>query len=167
MKYKPGINTQYISRWCQVTKTHFIYFAEGVPYASFLGRPLAVIPLNQIDSIRRVCVDVPDRTKKYDHLKNFQFEIFLRREGEPRWSSKLMNRDSAEQTYTSPLKTSEIQRSATKRTNLEESSPSHRQAAKDQYKIEVVDTSTPKKRISETNINKSSERRNYLGVPGT
>jgi hypothetical protein len=93
MKYKPGINTQYISRWCQVTKTHFLYFAEGVPYASFLGRPLAVIPLSQIDSIRRVCVEVPDKKEKYAMLKNYQFEIFLRREGEPRWSSKLANKD--------------------------------------------------------------------------
>lgn len=71
MKYKPGLNHQYISRWCQVTKTHFIYFAEGVPYASFLGRPLAVIPISSIDSIRRVCVEVPDRSQKYSELKNY------------------------------------------------------------------------------------------------
>jgi len=53
MKYKPGIRHQYMSRWCQVTKSHFLYFAEGVPYASYLSRPLAVIPLDQIDSVRR------------------------------------------------------------------------------------------------------------------
>jgi hypothetical protein len=46
MKYKPGMRHQYMSRWCQVTKTHFLYFAEGVPYASYLGRPLAVIPIS-------------------------------------------------------------------------------------------------------------------------
>jgi hypothetical protein len=47
-----------------VTKTHFLYYAEGVPYASFLGRPLAVIPLQEIDSIRRVCVDIPEKKEK-------------------------------------------------------------------------------------------------------
>lgn len=60
-----------MSRWCQVTKTHFLYFAEGVPYASFLGRPLAVIPISDIDSIRRVCVDVPEKNEKLANLKCF------------------------------------------------------------------------------------------------
>lgn len=71
MKYKPGMNHMYMSRWCQVTKSHFLYFAEGVPYASYLGRPLAVVPLSQIDSVRRVCVDVPERKAKYAGLKNY------------------------------------------------------------------------------------------------
>lgn len=71
MKYKPGLKQQYMSRWCQVTKTHFLYFAEGVPYASYLGRPLAVIPLTEIASIKRVCVDVPERSEKFAELKNF------------------------------------------------------------------------------------------------
>jgi len=64
MKYKPGINHQYMSRWCQVTKSHFIYFAEGVPYAAFLQRPLVVIPLKDIVFIKRVCVEVPEKNEK-------------------------------------------------------------------------------------------------------
>lgn len=91
MKYKPGIKHQYMSRWCQVTKTHFLYFAEGVPYASYLGRPLAVIPIDAIESVRRVCVDVPERAEKYAKLRNFQFEIFLKRnEGDLRWTSRII-----------------------------------------------------------------------------
>jgi hypothetical protein len=77
-KYKPGIKNQYMPRWCQVTKTHFLYYAEGVPYASYLGRPLAVIPLDSIESVKRVNVEVPERNEKYSQLKNFQFEIFFR-----------------------------------------------------------------------------------------
>lgn len=65
MKYKPGIKHQYMSRWCQVTKTHFLYYAEGVPYASFLARPLAVIPLDEIESVKRVYVEVPEKDEKY------------------------------------------------------------------------------------------------------
>jgi hypothetical protein len=63
-----------------------------VPYASYLGRPLSVIPLEDIDSIRRVYVEVPEKNEKYAGLKNYQFEIFLRKDGEQRWSSKIMNK---------------------------------------------------------------------------
>ena len=70
-----------------------MYFAEGVPYASYLGRPLSVIPIDQIKSVRRVCVDVPERNEKYATLKNFQFEIFLKKgdfskEEGSRWTSR-------------------------------------------------------------------------------
>jgi hypothetical protein len=66
-----------------------LYFAEGVPYASYLGRPLAVIPIDAIEAVRRVCVEVPERAEKYAKLRNFQFEIFLKRnEGDLRWTSR-------------------------------------------------------------------------------
>jgi len=71
MKYKPGLNHMYMSRWCMVTKTHFLYYAEGLPYASYLGQPLAAIPLSEIASVKRVCVDVPERNEKLAALKNF------------------------------------------------------------------------------------------------
>jgi len=54
-----------------LTKSHFIYYAEGVPYASFLARPLAVITIDQIESVRRVYVEVPEKDEKYSRLKNF------------------------------------------------------------------------------------------------
>lgn len=60
-----------MSRWCQVTKSHFIYYAEGLPFASYLGRPLAVIPIDAIESVKRVFVEVPERSEKYAHLKNY------------------------------------------------------------------------------------------------
>ena len=69
MKYKPGMKSQYMSRWCQVTKTHFMYYSEGVPFASFLSRPLVVIPLSNIESIRRVLVEVPEKNPKLKNLE--------------------------------------------------------------------------------------------------
>ena len=120
MKYKPGIKHQYMSRWSQVTKTHFLYYAEGVPYASYLGRPLAVIPLSQIQSVRRVCVEVPEKSEKYSVLKNYQFEIFLKKAnpegGEPvlGYGSKVEPFDGSAETYTSPLLEQEILNSAKK-----------------------------------------------------
>jgi hypothetical protein len=83
-----------------------LYFADGLPYASYLGRPLAVIPIDAIESVRRVCVDVPERNENFNKLKNFQFEIFLKRgEGDLRWTSKIFGQeDGEEKSYTSPLK---------------------------------------------------------------
>ena len=124
MKYKPGMKIMYMSRWCQITKTHFLYYAEGVPYASYLGRPLNVVPLADIDSVRRVFVDVPEKNEKHAALKNYQFEIFLKREGEPRWSSKVLQsnneREGTDQSYTSPLKEAEISKSARKNIKLDD-----------------------------------------------
>jgi hypothetical protein len=45
----------------------------------------------------------------------------LRREGEQRWSSKIMNKQETDQSYTSPLKAGEISKSAKKREKLDES----------------------------------------------
>jgi hypothetical protein len=102
MKYKPGLNHMYMSRWCMVTKTHFLYYAEGLPYASYLGQPLAAIPLSQIASVRRVFVDVPERNEKLAALKNFQFEIFLYPAGDPRIANRTVNKDF-ERSYISHL----------------------------------------------------------------
>lgn len=98
-----------MSRWCQVTKTHFLYYAEGVPYASYLGRPLAVIPLDTIKSVKRVCVEVPEKTEKYSNLKNYQFEIFFRSSNSDdnnnkQWVSKVMDSVEDAKEYPSPLK---------------------------------------------------------------
>lgn len=103
-----------------------MYFAEGVPYASFLGRPLAVIPLHEIASLKRVCVDVPERNGKYSTLKNFQFEIFLHRhangedDDENNRTSKMFEKGE-EKSYISPLKEKEIKNSAKKRQRLDDS----------------------------------------------
>ena len=143
MKYKPGIKHQYMSRWCQVTKSHFLYFSEGLPYASFLGKPLAVIPLDQIESVKRVYVEVPEKDEKYTRLKNFQFEIFLKRSGDKtseggnlqmyndtkRWShpksvapiisvqdyDRHGNGNEHDESYTSPLKENEIKKSSARK----------------------------------------------------
>jgi len=42
-----------------------LYYSDGVPFASFLSRPLAVIPLEAIKSVKRVYVEVPEKDEKY------------------------------------------------------------------------------------------------------
>ncbi len=122
MKYKPGIKHQYMSRWCQVTKTNFLYFAEGVPYASYLSRPLAVIPLDSIQSVKRVKVEVPEKSSKYKELTNYQFEIFLKpdEDGEDvNYASNFDTKHEGDTSYTNPLKAKEIKRSATKKDEMD------------------------------------------------
>lgn len=80
-------------------------------------------------------MEVPEKSEKWNELKNFQFEIFLKKEGVPRWSSKIMNKKDTEESYISPLKASEIQRSAKKRDTLEES-PKIREP-KHEYQIQI------------------------------
>ena len=83
-----------------MTKSHFLYYAEGAPYAPCLSRPLAVIPLDMIQSVKRVCVEVPERSEKLATLKNFQFELFLK----PMDRSFSQSLRNEEQSYPSPLK---------------------------------------------------------------
>mmetsp|Transcript_14146 Transcript_14146/g.10202 ORF Transcript_14146/g.10202 Transcript_14146/m.10202 type:complete len:125 (+) Transcript_14146:1131-1505(+) len=77
-------------RWCILTDSHFLYYTEDVPYAAYLGKPLGIIALEDIHSVRRVKVEVPEfRGKKNIKAgigeqnssmtgKNlFQFEIFM------------------------------------------------------------------------------------------
>jgi len=121
-KYKPGIKHQYMQRWVIITKTHFLYYAASVPYAAYLGRPLAVIPLEDIKSARRVQVDVPEKTEKYTALKNFQFEIFVKEYDDMSHHSH-GSFHMQDETYTSPLKEKEIKRSADKRKHSSDEKP--------------------------------------------
>eukprot|EP00347_Sterkiella_histriomuscorum_P001040 403373572 len=186
-KYKPGIKHQYMSRWCQVTKSHFLYYAEGVPYASFLARPLAVIPLHAILSVRRVYVEVPEKDEKYAQLKNFQFEIFLKRnensnqdgEDQRRWKKNgapIINvqefQDEQNQPYTSPLKADQIKQSATKNQIIEVDDESespkgqnrkHKQNP-NMINIQLLGNQRSGKRAN--SIDKNENHNNLLAIPG-
>jgi len=100
-----------------------------------------VIPLEDIQSVRRVFVDVPEKNEKYQKLKNFQFEIFLKREGEAEGEGeqKQVSRilvSNTDQSYISPLKEKEIRKSAKKREGLDESKENEPRVEAD-YKILV------------------------------
>lgn len=88
LKYKTGISSQYIPRWCNITKTHFNYFKSNWGANCWLSNPLISVPLNCIDSISRVVIQTPKyaserkcSTNMYKRNKGlFQFEIFLKKE---------------------------------------------------------------------------------------
>ena len=71
--------------------------------------------MEEITSVKRVCVEVPERDKKYANLKNFQFEIFINQGNEdPKFESKVITKENSEKSYTNPLKEKEIQNSNNK-----------------------------------------------------
>ncbi len=185
MKYKPGIKHQYMSRWCQVTKTNFLYFNEGVPYASFMSRPLAVIPLSAIQSVKRVKVEVPEKNENLKNLTNFQFEIFLNPDDTKgfNYASRFErpSKEEEDQSYMSPLKSKEIQRSATKKDKMDaaqsyhqivaESGSDRKRAYSSQFhdfhskngpQINIIET-TPEKQ----GIASRKTENHFLDIPGS
>jgi len=75
-KYRPGMSVLYIRRWCEVSFTHFKYYKSQWRSVYSLRKPIISIPFECVESIQRVDVKVPEKSKK--HL--FQFEIFLKKD---------------------------------------------------------------------------------------
>lgn len=82
LKYKPSLVDQYLERWCHLTKNNFAYFVNRRGFA----KPLISIPIDKIESVQRVFVDVssnsPEKKQKNITTKDdcFQFEIFLKQD---------------------------------------------------------------------------------------
>ena len=79
MKYRPGLSTQYVIRWCQATPTHFNYYKSHWSANCWLSKPLMSIPFACIQSIHRVIVKAPGNRRKIE-VKTYQFEIFLKKD---------------------------------------------------------------------------------------
>ena len=77
-KYRPGIGHQYIQRWCTVSKVAFAYYKNAYNATHGASRPIVFISLMDIESVQRVLVDVPVKTKNEERLNQYQFEIFLK-----------------------------------------------------------------------------------------
>eukprot|EP01022_Parablepharisma_sp_SALTPOND_P022060 TRINITY_DN4426_c7_g1_i1.p1 TRINITY_DN4426_c7_g1~~TRINITY_DN4426_c7_g1_i1.p1 ORF type:complete len:620 (+),score=74.16 TRINITY_DN4426_c7_g1_i1:16313-18172(+) len=83
-KYKPGISIQYIPRWCQVTRSQFMYFTSQWAANCWLRKPIIILPLKYVKAVERVSVNIdsskPTRRKKGKQEKGelYQFEIFLK-----------------------------------------------------------------------------------------
>ena len=75
-KYQPGISIKYISRWCQITRTQFMYFTNNWSANCWLTKPLMIIPLEYIKLVQKVLVNTEPK-KKVDNKQIYQFEVFL------------------------------------------------------------------------------------------
>ena len=90
-KYKPGLSTHYITRWCQVTRSRFSYYKSHWGANCWLSKALLSIPLGWIQSARRVEVIIPEKARNQDFRvsgktlqhtarRDYQFEIYLKKE---------------------------------------------------------------------------------------
>ncbi len=88
-KYKPGMSISYMSRWCQVTRSQFMYFDDKWGANCWLRKPILVIPLRFVKAVQRVAVNVEDSKKAKQRkiarkkananvLDDFQFELYLK-----------------------------------------------------------------------------------------
>ena len=80
-KYKPGINIMYIKRWAQLSRREFKYYKDRYHSAQWLVKPLGAIPLNCIEKIARVDINVTHRKKPNKSMQGgcYQFEIFAKK----------------------------------------------------------------------------------------
>ena len=79
-KYRPGISLIYINRWCQITNTHFSYYKSNWDANCWISKPLMSIPLQYIESVKRVNVEIPINKKLEKKEKElYQFEIYLKK----------------------------------------------------------------------------------------
>ena len=51
-KYKPGIDTMYITRWCQLTKTSLRIYKNQMAAKGFMTKPIIALPLNIFKGVK-------------------------------------------------------------------------------------------------------------------
>jgi len=86
LKYKPGVNENYLERWCVLTKSFFSYFADKpiVSTKRTIQKPIIKVPLSYIDSVQKVLVEIDAEIPRMSSSSSkptkplFQFEIFLK-----------------------------------------------------------------------------------------
>ena len=77
MRYKPGFKINFFSKWCKITKSHFLYYKTKYS-AIILEKPLFNIPLALIKFVQSVKVKVPNYEKRKSSANFiYAFEIFL------------------------------------------------------------------------------------------
>jgi len=82
-KYKPGIDTMYITRWCQLTKNSLRVYKNQMSAKGFSNKPLIALPLNIFKSIKKSKFFVPEKGKNWKLVKILnknQFELWYKPE---------------------------------------------------------------------------------------
>lgn len=95
-KYKPGLNTTYMTRWAQVTKREFKYYKDRYHSSQWLSKPLVVLSLPDIDKVVKAESPVDNLAKvgtKSTRIKHL-FEILTKfqEENEEQCSKRLLER---------------------------------------------------------------------------
>ena len=73
-KYQHKAVTRYITRWCQITNSQFMYFSSHISAISLTYKPLMIIPLKYIKEVKKV----QSASSKNENKDRYQFEIFIK-----------------------------------------------------------------------------------------
>ena len=82
-KYKPGIDTMYITRWCQLTKNVIRIYKNQMAAKGFSGKPILALPLRIFKGIKKSKFVVPEKGKNIKLIKTLnknQFELWYKKE---------------------------------------------------------------------------------------
>jgi hypothetical protein len=82
LKFKPGIEKNFISRWIQLSTRSFRYYKNHYHSICYLTRPISAIPLYAIQKINPYNIDNNEYKRKDKHLYQFLFEIVLKQDYE-------------------------------------------------------------------------------------
>lgn len=82
-KYKPGIDTMYITRWFQLTKTSIRIYKNQMACRGFNSKPIIALPLSIFKTVKKSKFMVPEKGKNIGLIKVLnknQFELFYKDE---------------------------------------------------------------------------------------
>ena len=82
VKFKPGIERNFISRWVQLSTRSFRYYKNHYHSICYLTRPIAALPLHAIQAVRPFVIENSDYKRRDKHLYQFMFEVALKQDYE-------------------------------------------------------------------------------------
>ena len=82
-KFKPGMETNFITRWLQLSTRSFRYYKNHYHSVCFLTKPISAIPLNAIEKIIKYNIDNTDyKREKERAMYQYMFEVVLKQDYE-------------------------------------------------------------------------------------
>lgn len=77
LKFKPGIEKNFINRWIQLSTRSFRYYKNHYHSICYLTRPISAIPLYAIEHVRNYNIENPDYKRRDKPQYSYMFEIVL------------------------------------------------------------------------------------------
>jgi hypothetical protein len=77
MKFKPGIEKNFISRWIQLSTRSLRYYKNHYHSICYLTRPISAVPLYAIDQVNIFNIENELYKRKDKELYSYMFEVVL------------------------------------------------------------------------------------------
>ena len=85
VKFKPGIESNFIHRWLQLSTRSFRYYKNHYHSICYLTRPISALPLVAVEKVRVFKIQAEQSNyirKKEQHLYEYMFEVVLKQDYE-------------------------------------------------------------------------------------